>query len=81
MKNTLADLNNHLFAALERINDPDLNEPELIKAELQKARAVSEIGAVLLEAGRLEMEFIQEVNAQHESNFFKPKSELKKLDK
>ena len=31
MKNTLADLNNHLFEQMERLNDDDLNNEELDK--------------------------------------------------
>ena len=35
MKNTLSDLNNHLFAQLERLGEEDLDEDE-IKKEVQK---------------------------------------------
>ena len=31
MKNTLSDLNNYLFEAIERINDDDLSDEELDK--------------------------------------------------
>ena len=31
MKNTLSDLNNHLFAQLERLGEEDLDEEEIKK--------------------------------------------------
>ena len=31
MKNTLSDLNNYLFEAIERINDDDLSDEELLR--------------------------------------------------
>ena len=37
MKNTLSDLNNHLFAQLERLGEEDLDEEE-IKKEVQRAK-------------------------------------------
>lgn len=39
MKNKLGDLNDHLFAALERLNDEDLT-PEQIDAEAKRAGAI-----------------------------------------
>lgn len=39
MKNKLSDLNDHLFAQLERLSDEDLN-PDQIKAEAVRAKAI-----------------------------------------
>jgi hypothetical protein len=42
MKNKLIDLNNHLFAQLERLSDEDL-KPEELKVELARAQAISSV--------------------------------------
>ena len=39
MKNTLADLNDHLFAQLERLSDEDL-KPEEIEREAKRGAAI-----------------------------------------
>jgi len=52
MKNTLGDLNNHLFMQLERLNDEDLNEEEL-KKEVTRAKAISDVSGKAIENGRL----------------------------
>lgn len=40
--NTLGDLNNHLFAELERLGDEEMS-PEAMSVEIERARAVSGI--------------------------------------
>lgn len=42
MKNTLQDLNNHLFEQLERLNDEDLTDEQLDR-ELRRAEGMSKI--------------------------------------
>lgn len=51
-RNTLSDLNNHLFEQLERLNDDDLTEEDLQK-EINRAKAVSNIAAQIINSGQL----------------------------
>ena len=52
MKNTLADLNNHLFEALERLNDEDLDE-EGIDRELKRTDGMTKIAEQIIKNGEL----------------------------
>lgn len=52
MKNKLTDLNNHLFAQLERLSDEDL-KPEALELELSRTRAVSAIAKDIISNGTL----------------------------
>jgi len=51
-RNTLSDLNNHLFEQLERLNDDDLTEEDLQK-EINRAKAISNIAAQIINNGQL----------------------------
>jgi len=42
MKNKLTDLNDHLFAALERLGDEDLDD-ESLRREIERSKAISGI--------------------------------------
>ncbi|SDJ20488.1 hypothetical protein [Natribacillus halophilus] len=55
MKNTLGDLNNHLFAQLERLNDEDLSGEEL-KEEIDRAKSVSQVSQQIISNGSLVLE-------------------------
>lgn len=55
MKNTLGDLNNHLFAQLERLSDEDLNGDKLIE-EINRAKAVTSIASQIIANGSLVLE-------------------------
>ncbi|MBE7359897.1 hypothetical protein ACP2Y3_03450 [Staphylococcus epidermidis] len=51
-KNTLNDLNNHLFAQLERLSDEDLKGEEL-QEELSRSKAVSDVAKNIVSNGNL----------------------------
>lgn len=52
MKNTLTDLNNHLFEQLERLNDEDL-DAEQLERELRRADGMTKIAAQIIQNGEL----------------------------
>lgn len=52
VKNTLTDLNNHLFEQLERLNDESLTDEEL-EHELRRADGMSKIAGQIIENANL----------------------------
>ena len=69
MRNTLVDLNNHLFEQLERLNDEELTDEQLEK-EIKRTDAMKDIATqiiananIVLKATELNMEYSKnEVN-------------------
>ena len=51
-RNTLSDLNNHLFMQMERLND-DNQSLEQIETELKRTKAMTDVSRQILEIGRL----------------------------
>ena len=52
MKNKLADLNDHLFCQLERLNDDDL-KGDALKDEIDKAHAMTNLAQAIIANGNL----------------------------
>lgn len=52
MKNKLSDLNNHLFAQLERLSDEDIKGEDLDE-EIRRAEAVCNVATQIIDNGSL----------------------------
>lgn len=61
MKNTLGDLNNHLFAQLEKLGDEDLDGEELDK-EIQRSEAMARIADQIIKNGELQFKAMKHMD-------------------
>lgn len=66
-RNTLGDLNNHLFMQLERLNDEDLKGDKLTE-EIERSKAVTNVAKeiiananIVLQAKKYTTEYLSEV--------------------
>lgn len=55
MKNKLTDLNNHLFAQLERLGDEDLDS-EKLKDEIARSKAITAVSSQIVNNARLALD-------------------------
>lgn len=55
VRNKLTDLNNHLFAQLERLNDEELDS-EKMELEIKKAKAISGLATEILKSSKLTLD-------------------------
>lgn len=68
MKNKIDDLRNHLFAQLERLGDETI-KGDALKEEIQRARAVSEVSAQVVDSARAENERLKITQRQPGTDF------------
>lgn len=54
-RNKITDLNDHLFAQLERLNDETM-KPDKMEMELKKAKAVSMVASQLIKSNKLTLD-------------------------
>lgn len=60
MKNTLTDLNNYLFEALERMTDDGMTEEQLQK-EITRSGAVTSVAETIIHNGELSLKAMRHV--------------------
>lgn len=54
IQNKLTDLNNHLFAMLERLSDDEImNEKDSLEREVIRSKAITEVGKVVISNAQL----------------------------
>lgn len=72
MKNSLMDLNNHLFAALERLGDETIVGDELDK-EIGRAKAIGDVATKIIDNAKVALN-AEKLKAEYgRGNFDKPK--------
>jgi len=72
MKNSLGDLNNHLFAQMERLSDEELKGNKLTE-ELCRAKAIADISKQIIDNGSLVLKAKQIVAESFNANATLPK--------
>lgn len=55
MKNKMTDLNDHLFAEMERLGDEDLKGEDLAK-EISRAKAISDVASRIIDNAKLALD-------------------------
>ncbi|MBV5338167.1 MAG: hypothetical protein J0665_01220 [Deltaproteobacteria bacterium] len=61
VKNKLSDLNDHLFAQLERLSDEETTGDEL-KEEIERSKSVTMIARTIIDNGKLVLDAAKAIN-------------------
>lgn len=61
MNNTLTDLNNYLFEALERINDDELSEEQLDK-EIKRAEVTTKVAKTIIDNASVQLQAMKHMD-------------------
>ena len=70
MKNTLVDVNNYLFEAMERLNDDSLTDEELEK-EMKRADAVTKVAKTIVDNTNLALNIKKHLAEYGQDNGYK----------
>jgi len=57
-RNKLSDLRDHMFAALERLDDEEMTT-EQIKNEIEKAKSIAMVGSVIINSAKIEIDYLK----------------------
>lgn len=71
-KNTMNDLNDHLFLALERLNDENLSGEEL-QQEIERSKAISEVGKTVIDNAKTVLSAMKFNDEKLDANMQLPK--------
>lgn len=72
-KNTMNDLNDHLFMALERLNDENLSGEEL-QQEIERSKAISEVGKTVIDNAKTVLSAMKFNDEKLDANMQLPKT-------
>lgn len=68
MRNTLADLNNHLFAQLEKISDDSIINDEKLDLEIRRTEAIIDISETIIKNATLTLEAVKVKTKAYETS-------------
>lgn len=68
-KNKMADLRDHLFQALERLNDTSATNEMHMGMELDRSKAIAEVAQVVVNSAKVEVEYIKATDREKGSAF------------
>lgn len=71
-KNTMNDLNDHLFLALERLNDENLSGEDL-QQEIERSKAISEVGKTVIDNAKTVLSAMKFNDEKLDANMQLPK--------
>lgn len=71
MQNKLSDLNNHLFAELERLGDEDITGDKLVE-EINRAKAVTDVATQIIANGSLVLKAKMAADSSMDAKFALP---------
>jgi len=66
MKNSMVDIRNLLIAQLENLSDAG---PEKLANEIERAKAMAQLGGVLIESAKTEIKFLESVDGAQPTGF------------
>lgn len=66
-RNKLTDLNDHLFAALERLNDEDLTG-EALQEEIHRSRVIASVSGQIIANGNLVLDAAKFTDAKFDAD-------------
>jgi len=61
VKNKLIDLNNHMFAQLERLSDEDIKDDQLT-VEINRSKAISQLASQIINNAKLALDAHKSIN-------------------